>query len=164
MIKGDKIALREVSFSDAPLLMIWENDPENAIHTDQKTTYSFEEITQLIDSASDIRENGQQRWMILKINGLESIGTLDFFAYKPEGKSIDIGVLIQDISNRRKGYAKEALVLAEEVAGKFGLDYINCTVKTDNLASQKLFEALGYRLMETAEEKNEILMQKWLGK
>lgn len=138
----EKYRLRKASWDDRVLLYTWRND-----FSTRKEFFSSEEISmeeheawlkkKLADSASSI--------YILEING------------KPAGQArLDrrdgVGYISYSISSsfRGQGYGKLLLQLLENEAAKESLLLIG-QVKKDNIASQVIFQSLGYGERETEE-------------
>lgn len=163
-MKGQYISLRPVEFTDAPTLMLWENDEANWEVSERETPYTFSEIIQLIDSSKNLEDCNQLRWMIVHQPTLQTIGTLDLFDWRPAEKVIAIGVLIQDERNRKQGFAYEALQLAEAYLENFRIDRIDCTIQESNLVSLRLFKKAGYVHSSLPQKKGEFKMEKWLRK
>ena len=156
---GSKVLIRPVEFSDAPLLMNWENDPEIMKVSDRTDTYTFEEITQLIDSSIEFRRTEQQRWMIETMGDYRAIGTVDVFNHSLNERRLSIGILIQEQSDRGKGYAFEAISLVHEVLKSWGMERVDSLVEKDNIASLKLFKSLGYNYLSDSDESDNITLE-----
>lgn len=135
-----QVNLRPVRFSDAPLLMVWENDAEVQEESFEKKEYSFQDILDLIDSAKSLEENGQLRLMIDFED--EPIGTLDFFHWKKEQKEIEVGVLIFPKEMRGKGIASEVLIRSFDFVQLFGIERVVAMVNTANEPSMRLFSKI----------------------
>jgi diamine N-acetyltransferase len=148
MLKGENIYLRAIEPSDATKLMLWENNPENWRVSNTEAPFSFHGILEYINSIQNFRQCGELRLMICLNKTDEAIGTLDLFEANFKHSRAGIGILIAEKSERKKGYAKESMLLLHEYADKL-LDFYNLTanVLEDNIESINLFESLGYELV-----------------
>ncbi|MCT4560611.1 MAG: GNAT family N-acetyltransferase [Crocinitomicaceae bacterium] len=144
-----QIDLRPIRFSDAPLLMKWENDPEVQAESFEKKTYCFQDILDLIDSAKSLEETGQLRLIIDVEN--EPIGTLDFFHWKKEEKEIEVGILIYPKELRGKGIASEVLRRSFDFLKLFSIERVIAMVNTQNQPSYRLFS----KMFDQEEKTNE---------
>lgn len=144
MLRGNDIYLRPVEPEDAELLYRWENSPELWKVSQTLKPYSLHVLKQFAASTQDIHEYKQVRFIICN-NDDKAIGTIDFFEYDPEHARAGIGILIADKSERRKGYARQALELSHQYAFEhLLLNNLFCNIQSDNEASLSLFESLGY--------------------
>ena len=145
MIKGKKIYLRQIEPSDASIVLLWENNPDNWRVSGTEVPYSLHEMQQFIENASDVRANKQLRLIRCAIDSNEAIGTLDLFDINFKHKRAGVGILIGDQQARGKGYALESLSLLEDYVGRFlGLVNLYCGVHADNDASIQLFKKANY--------------------
>lgn len=114
--------------------------------------FSREQLRRFIENQQyDISETGQIRFVICRrdTDCIErdggAVGFIDIFDLDPVELSADVGILICDPVNRRRGYGCEAVVLASEYAHRIvGLHELRCTVAADNTASMALFTAAGF--------------------
>jgi len=173
MIKGKRAYLREMESSDASLLLVWENNPDNWRVSGTEVPFSLFEMHQFIANASNVQENKQLRLMICDTSSMLAIGTLDLFEMNFRHKRAGVGILINDMEHRRKGYALESLILLEDyVQRHFGITNLFCGVQADNTASIELFkkakyEHVGTRLdwyVEGTHKTDELMFQRILEK
>lgn len=150
MLKGNTLFLRSVEPSDAQMLMIWENDPENWKVTDTEVPFSLHGIHQLIEQQQQIRSTGQLRMMICLHDSDRTVGAVDLYDADFRNGKAAIGILIGDRGDRERGYAGEALQLIIDYARDvLGLYNLYCSVQADNSASLKLFDKSGFRRVGT---------------
>ena len=70
-----------------------------------------------------------------------TIGCLDIFDFDPNHLRAGIGILIADKSNRKKGYASEALeILTEYCFHSLNLHQLYCNITIENESSLLLFQ------------------------
>lgn len=150
MIKGKKVYLRQMEPSDAAVLLMWENNPDNWRVSGTEVPYSMHEMQQFIANASDVRANEQLRLIICESSSDLALGTLDLFEINFKHKRAGVGILISESKHRGKGYALESLLLLEEYAKRhLGITNLFCGVHADNDVSIQLFKKANYSLMGT---------------
>ena len=153
MITAENILLRQVDPSDATLLLLWDNNPENWKVSETEAPFSLKEIEDYIATASNIRANKQLRLIICKKETKKAIGTIDLFDVDFKNKRAGVGILISNKNERQKGYASEALQLISHYALKLlNFKQLHCLVQSDNLKSISLFENQGF--VKNGERKN----------
>lgn len=152
MITGDKVFLRQVDPSDATLLLLWENNPENWKVSETEAPFSLKEIEDYIATASNIRANKQLRLIICNKETNKPLGTIDLFDVDFKNKRAGIGILISNKNERQKGFATEAIQLMSKYASSvLNFKQLHCLVQSDNHKSTSLFEKQGF--IKTGERK-----------
>lgn len=153
MITGENVYLRQVDPSDATLLLLWENNPENWKVSETEAPFSLKEIQDYIATASNIRANKQLRLIICKVDSKKAIGTIDLFDVDFKNKRAGLGILISNKNERQKGYASEAIGLICKYATEIlNFNQLHCLVQANNLKSISLFEKEGF--VKSGERKN----------
>ncbi|MGB1041434.1 MAG: GNAT family N-acetyltransferase, partial [Flavobacteriales bacterium] len=141
MLKGDKIYLRTIEPSDAQLMLQWENNPDNWAVSNTMVPFSEHLILQYVNSAQDIFATKQLRFIICLQEDDKPIGTIDLFEYDPLHRRAGIGVLIDEVSERNKGYANEAVQLIIRYSfERLDLHQLFCNIFESNEHSIRLFE------------------------
>ncbi len=147
MLEGENISLRALEPEDLDLFYKWEND--SSVWKISQTYKPFSKflLKRYLENAhQDIFTVKQLRLMIEK-DGV-AIGTIDLFDYEPMHARAGLGIWIVQDSNRRQGYAKEALRLTIEYAFfKLQLNQLYCNISANNQASINLFSALDFVLI-----------------
>ena len=145
MLKGQNIYLRTIEPSDAALMLNWENNPENWAVSNTLVPFSEHLILQYVNSAQDIFETKQLRFIICLQENDTPIGTIDLFEYDPLHRRAGVGVLIEKISERNKGFANDAVQLIIKYGFKrLDLHQLFCNIFETNEHSIKLFEKNGF--------------------
>lgn len=145
MLTGPKLYLRTLEPSDADQLLAWENDSKNWRISNTLVPFSRHLIEQYVNSAQDIFETRQIRFMICLKATNEVVGSLDLFDYEPIHQRVGVGILI-DQRFRIAGYGLEALtILSDYALNGLGVRSLYCSVLSDNLGSKTLFLKSGYR-------------------
>jgi diamine N-acetyltransferase len=141
MLKAQNIYLRTIEPRDAALMLEWENNPENWAVSNTLVPFSEHLILQYVNSAQDIFETKQLRFIICLQEDDKPIGTIDLFEYDPLHRKAGIGVLIDEVNERKKGYASEALKLMIKYSfERLDLHQLFCNIFESNEQSIKLFE------------------------
>ncbi|MFH1322124.1 MAG: GNAT family N-acetyltransferase [Bacteroidota bacterium] len=169
MLTGTKIKLRALEPSDIDLLYQWENDP--SIWRLSNTVVPFSKFVlekYIADAHLDIYTTKQLRLMITKIKstspledskpacgvslsfgeGRGEVGCIDLFDFDPNNLRAGVGILIADPSDRKKGYASEALEqLISYCFTTLNIHQLYCNITVDNEASIVLFEKHGFQMI-----------------
>ena len=130
--------LRPVELSDALLLYNWRNDEavrRNSFHSERLVYTDHERwLTKILDGIPPIN------FYILMYRDIP-IGQIRM---DREDNAVGLITYSKDSLYRSSGYGKKILDLFEkEIGAESGITLVGC-VKKENLASQKVFEALGY--------------------
>lgn len=143
LLSGEKIVLRSVDSSDIDTILLWENSSAEPLYGVYDEEYTREDVVQFVENQQrfSLAETGQLRLMICSHEG-ERLGALDLTEY--DGKKVDISILIFDLSNRRKGFAENALQLLINYAKSLGLQILYASIFPENLPSISLFKKVGF--------------------
>lgn len=141
ILQGKICILRSVESSDIDTILLWENDPAIATFSSPHEPYTRTEIAQFIKNQQlGFIINEQLRLMIIVDNRV--IGAIDIFDY--HNKTAEVGVLIYKESDRKKGYATDALKTVLSAAQTLQIDTFTASVAQDNIASHALFRRCGF--------------------
>ena len=153
MLNSENIYLRTIEPSDASLMLKWENNPENWAVSNTLVPFSEHLILQYVNSAQDIFETKQLRFIICLQENDKPIGTIDLFEYDPLHRKAGVGVLIDEVSERNKGYANEAVKLMVKYSfDRLDLHQLFCNIFESNEHSISLFEKNDF--VKTGEKKD----------
>lgn len=150
MIYGKKIFLRAIEPSDTELMYRWENDISIWPVSGTLTPFSRHTVEQFVSMAhQDIYTNKQLRLAIDKTGTTENapvtVGYIDLFDFEPAHLRAGVGILIGDQTDRRQGFALEALQLVSDYAFRvLHLHQLYCHIHVNNEPSIKLFSAAGF--------------------
>lgn len=145
LLSSDKVFLRPVEPSDAPQLLLWENDVENWKVTDTEIPFSLSAILQLIEQQQQFRSYGQLRFIICLKESEKGVGTIDLYDADFKNGNVTVGILIADKAQRRKGIAYQSLLLVIEYAKEvFNFVNMTCSIHSNNSESISLFEKAGF--------------------
>ena len=154
ILENRNISLRAPEPEDLDLLYLWEN--ESAIWQVSGTLSPFSRyiLKQYLENAGkDIYEVKQLRMMIQLKSNHRPVGAVDLFDFDPHHRRAGLGILIADPTDRRKGYAREALeTMISYCFEVLHLHQIYCNIAAGNQPSIKLFQEAGF--MECARKKD----------
>ena len=163
MLKGENIVLRAVEPKDAELIFEWENNTDNWQVSNTLSPFSRDTIQMYIEIAQkDIFENKQLRLMIDSKDTLKTIGAVDLFDFDPFNQRAGIGILINDIADRRKAYASDALeTLIDYASNILALKQLYCNIGVNNKSSINLFEKFGFEKIGVKKQWQRTAQNKW---
>lgn len=147
-LENERVKLRAIEPEDIDLLYSWENNTAIWQVSGTLKPYSKHVLIQYISEAhKDIYEQKQLRLVIeAKGNGENhAVGLIDLFDIDFYNQRSGIGILIANDSERRKGYATDALCLTTA----YGFEVLNlhqlyCNVAAGNAESIGLFTKAGF--------------------
>ncbi|MEC8967529.1 MAG: GNAT family protein [Bacteroidota bacterium] len=142
MIKSERLHLRKINSNDLDILLKWENDKINHQFSESPTYYTKEHMQAFVESTQDLFVNNQLRLMIDFEKNI--VGCIDLFEFDPFHLRAGVGILI-DRQFRKKGFAKESILLLEKYAFKImGINQLHCKISSSNRGSVLLFESCGF--------------------
>lgn len=141
-IKGEKVLLRAIELSDAEILQDMIND---------------EEIERMMWGYSfPVARHQQMKWIenlsgerstfraMIDVDGT-AVGTIILSDIDMRSGTAEIHIKLAKTSERRKGYGTDAVsALLRYAFNELRLNCVYCRVKEDNIASQKMFEKIGF--------------------
>lgn len=147
ILENRTISLRAPEPEDLDLLYIWENEPSIWQVSGTLTPFSRYILKQYLEhAAKDIYQVKQLRLMIQLISNHRPVGAVDLFDFEPHHRRAGLGILIADPSDRRQGYAREALeTMTAYCFDVLHLHQVYCNIAAGNKASIKLFEEAGFK-------------------
>ena len=146
-LTGEKISLRAIEPQDIDVLYQWENDTENWLISNTQTPFSRFVLEQYIASAHEDIYSAKQLRLIICDPENKAVGGIDLFDFEPNHLRAGIGILISEKTDRKKGYASEALnLLINYCFDTLNLHQIYCNITTDNEASILLFQKHGFQI------------------
>ena len=141
-LENTTISLRAPELEDLDLLYIWENEPSIWQVSGSLIPFSRYILKQYLEHAGkDIYEVKQLRLMIQLKSNHRPVGAVDLFDFDPHHHRAGIGILIAESSDRRQGYAREALeTMIAYCFDVLHLHQVYCNIAAGNSASIKLFK------------------------
>ena len=141
-LENTTISLRAPELEDLDLLFIWENEPSIWQVSGTLIPFSRYILKQYLEHAGkDIYEVKQLRLIIQLKSNHRPVGAVDLFDFDPHNHRAGIGILIAEPSDRRQGYAREALeTMIAYCFDVLHLHQIYCNIAAGNSASIKLFK------------------------
>ncbi|MEO6902962.1 MAG: GNAT family protein [Bacteroidia bacterium] len=152
LLANKDISLRALEPNDIDVLYNWENNIENWQVSNVQTPFSRYTLQQYIETAhQDIYSVKQLRLIIeLSLSADDkkiTIGCIDLFDFDPKHLRAGIGILIAEKTERRKGYASDALALLINYAFEIlNLHQLYCNITAENEASILLFQKYDFQI------------------
>ena len=170
ILENLSISLRAPELEDLDLLYIWENEPSIWQVSGTLVPFSRFVLKQYLEHAGkDIYEVKQLRMMIQLNSNHRPLGAVDLFDFEAHHRRAGIGILIADPTDRRKGYAREALeTMIAYCFDVLHLHQVFCHIAAGNSASIQLFKEAGFEesgrkkewLFDGSTYEDELLFQK----
>lgn len=145
MITNGNITLRALEPDDLELIYAWENDLKVWRVSNTRTPLSKFALANYIKSNDrDIWESRELRLMI-EDAAHQPLGTIELFDFDPYHSRAGVGIMIHDASERRRGYASQALELLFDYAlNELGMVQLYANIAASNEPSLQLFEKRGF--------------------
>ena len=146
ILENQNISLRAPEPEDLDLLYLWENESSIWKVSGTHAPYSRYILKKYLEHAGkDIYEVKQLRMIIQLKDSHRPVGAVDLFDFDPHHHRAGLGILIADPSDRRQGYAREALETMISYSFEvLHLHQLYCNITADNSASIKLFKEAGF--------------------
>lgn len=136
------IELRSPEPEDLDFLYRIENDTENWAVSNTRSTYSKQQLLDLILSSHNPYDAGQCRFIVTYKH--HTVGTVDLFDFDPFHGNGAIGIFI-DEPFRQQGHALEALRRFLYLCKKsFGMNSVLAQIDMENQSSLNLFTKAGF--------------------
>ena len=149
MFRKKELIIRAVNSSDFDFLFKLENDKAYWHLSGTKKSFTASELMDFIEGAQQPILLSRQFKYIIEIQGYGQIGCLDLFDYDPFNQHIGVGIIIYDENYRRKGYAKQALLILESYLREvLYCKFIFARVLQNNKASISLFNEINYIVVD----------------
>ena len=136
------VTLRRPKLLDLDQLLLWENNLENSLYSDNPIFYTIEQIEEFLTSDQDIFLDRKIRFMIDSSGS--SVGCVDLFEYDMVNSRAGVGIFI-DEKFRNMGIGTKALSLLKSICFKdYFISNLHSNILYNNKASIKLFERAGF--------------------
>ena len=147
-IVGEKIILRSVDSSDIDTILLWENANNEPLYGIYEEQYTREDVVRFVENQQrySLEQTEQLRLMICSPEG-ERLGCVDLTEY--DGEKAFVSILIFDLHNRSKGFAKNALQMLISYAELLGLHTLYALISHENIPSISLFEKVGFKAVDS---------------
>lgn len=145
MLTNDKIVLRAVEPSDVDYLFEVENNMGLWRVSNTLIPFSRNVLSKYANSVHDIVRQGQFRFIIETVRDKKMVGMIDLYDFDAINRRAGVGVVIQNVQDRRDGWATEALSLLLDYSIKvLHLKQLYCSIQESNRGSMALFAKLGF--------------------
>lgn len=136
------VTLRRPKLLDLDQLLLWENNLDNSLYSDNPIFYTKEQIEQFLTSDQDIFLDWKIRFMIDSSDS--PIGCVDLFEYDMVNSRAGVGIFI-DEKFRNMGFGTKALSLLKSICIKdYFISNLHVNILYTNKESIQLFERAGF--------------------
>ena len=136
------VTLRMPKLLDLDQLLLWENNLDNSLFSDNPIFYTTEQIEEFLNSDQDIFLDRQIRFMI-DSSGFP-VGCVDLFEYDMVNSRAGVGIFI-DEKFRKMGIASKALSSLKTICTKdYFISNLYANILHTNQSSIQLFERAGF--------------------
>ncbi len=136
------VTLRRPKLLDLDQLLLWENNLDNSLYSDNPIFYTREQIEQFLTSDQDIFLDRKIRFMIDSSDS--PIGCVDLFEYDMVNSRAGVGIFI-DEKFRNMGFGTKALSLLKSICMKdYFISNLHVNILYTNKESIQLFERAGF--------------------
>lgn len=144
-LQSDTLLLRAPELIDLDFMFRVENDTRSWAVSACKTPYSRYLLRQYIETNShDLYTEKQVRLIIERKADGSSVGAVDLFDFDPANHRAEVGIIVE-YGERCKGYAREAMALLCDYAGRvLSLHQIYAYIYRDNEVACRLFNRCGF--------------------
>lgn len=145
-LHSSTLNLRAPEPRDLDYLFHVENDTREWMVSACKVPYSRLQLQRYVENnAHDLYIDRQLRLMIERNEDRQVVGIVDLFDYSPTNRRAEVGIVV-DRSNRRKGYARQALTLLAHYAEHvLDLNQLCAYVFEDNEQARHLFDSCRFK-------------------
>jgi len=146
-LESETIRLRKPEPEDLEFLYSIENNSNFWFVSDTKSPFSKWQLKQHIEhTVYDIYTNKELRLIIEDKTTKKPVGLADLFEFEPFHKRVGIGIMINE-EDRKQGLAHESTqTIINYCFNILEINQIWCNIGSENHASIKLFEKLGFTL------------------
>ena len=136
------VTLRRPKLLDLDQLILWENNLDNSLFSENPIFYTTEQIEEFLNSDQDIFLDRQIRFMIDSSGS--PVGCVDLFEYDIVNSRAGVGIFI-DEKFRNMGIAIRTLFLLKSICIKdYFISNLHANILHTNKTSIKLFERAGF--------------------
>jgi [ribosomal protein S5]-alanine N-acetyltransferase len=145
-LETSRLLLRNVSNGDVDFIFTLFGDEKVCEYLyDEELFTTKEDAIVFVESYANPEEKGYNRWILVKKENGEQIGTCGYHLWDRTNHIAEIGYDLWH-EHWERGYMKEALIAAIESGfHHMNLNRINAYVALQNESSVKLLESLGFK-------------------
>lgn len=145
-LKGATLFLRAVEPEDLDAIYVIENQESLWAVGETLVPYSKHILKKYLANAHrDIYDVRQLRLAIIEETSQRIIGLVDLFDFDPHHLRAGVGIVISSTTERRKGYALEAVQLVSNYCHQhLKLHQLYANIQEDNKGSVSLFEKASF--------------------
>jgi diamine N-acetyltransferase len=142
--EGKRVALRELRKSDLARTARWINDPRTAYFMGIDAPVTAESQRRWFEA---LQSDPSRRVFAISLRRTgRHVGNIALSKINARDRNAELNIFIGDAADRRKGYAREALILMFGFFfNELGMNRIHLVVHADNAAARRLYESCGMR-------------------
>lgn len=142
------ITLRKMELSDITSFHAYRSDPEVARYQSWEPTFSLDDATDFVNRQFISTPNIPGQWIQLSVSYNNSdvhVGDVAFCSNEYEPLVVEMGVTISPKYQKQHIAFDAITILLNYLFGDLGKHRVTALIDTRNIASVKLFTALGFR-------------------
>lgn len=142
-LESERLVYKRLSLEHLSLdYLEWLNDSKVNVYLESRGTYTMDMLQSYIENQYKAEV---YFWGIHLKDSNKHIGNIKIDPINEETNSGEYGILMGDVSNWGKGYAKEAsLKIIDYCFNELELSKVTLGVVADNIAAVKLYEKIGF--------------------
>ncbi len=157
---GQRVILRPPGAADDDFILSCENNRDHWAFSQRTEALSASDLREFRNNTRDFFSDGQLR-LLITLHDNRRAGIVDLFAYLPEERHAEVGMLVFPAELRRLGLASESLnLLCQYAFSVLQLSALQARVQHDNHASRMLFIKSGFEPAPTNDSQPFIQLQK----
>lgn len=151
VISGTNIYLRPITEADTEMVLAWRNSDRTVSNFYYRTPISVEDHLNWI--RNKVNKGEVYQYIVYTTDGDIPVGCVYLQHIEVDTLTGETGVFFSEDAPAGKGLATEAVKLIGEKVGfeMLGLLHLNAKVMAKNIASRRVHEKAGYRLIKTVE-------------
>ncbi len=146
ILDGPNVRLRPLEPDEYGAVFAWYNDPETVSPYDRFSVDTFDDFVRAVESAPDDAGSLAPRFGVVRRGEAVVLGVVGHYRPHPVLETVDVWYVIGDRAARGHGYGREAVaLLVDHLYATTALERVGATCDTENVASYRLLEGLGFR-------------------
>lgn len=145
--EGNRVALRELRKSDLARVARWINDPRTAYFMGIDAPVTAARQKRWFDALQ--ADPARKVFAIVLRRSGRHVGNISLSKISARDRSAELNIFIGDAADRRKGYAREAMLLMFDLCfsetNELGMNRVYLVLHEDNAAALRLYESCGMR-------------------
>jgi len=146
VLEGTRVRLRPLVPADYPSVFAWYNDPETIAPFDRFSADTFDEFSQAVTAAAEDPASLAPRFAVERKDEGRVVGAVGHYRAHPVLEYTDVWYVLGDRAARGQGLGRESVrLLIDHLFATSAVERVGATCDTENVASYRLVEGLGFR-------------------